>query len=477
MDNITDFFTELSETEVFTKSKLAKDMIDLIPEEIWKNKESKIIDPCCKSGIFLKLAFEKFMTELTDIEDKFERAKHILKNQLYGIAITKRTGYVARKTLYGSRDAIDYHGDIFNTCDGNIYYIEPKEDYAFIEELKHEVIKLKFDVCIGNPPYQKIDGGGAGDSAQPLYHKFVENAKALKPKYISFIIPARWYSGGKGLDDFRDTMLHDDRISIIHDFPETADCFPSQNIRGGVCYFLWDASHHGDCKVVNHKGENKNTSTRPLLEEGANTFIRYNQAISILRKVRALNEETMNNRVSSRLPFGIPSNFSNYVIKKDDLHPITLYRSDRSKSDKKVYVAQDCITKNIDWKDKIKVLVSKASPGGDEYPHAMITTPILANIDSVCTETYLIIDFVENTEQGKNLISYMQTRFFRFMMGLIKNTQNISKGVFGFVPIQDWSKPWTDKELYEKYNITETEIEFIESMIRPMGENKNEEVK
>ena len=328
---------------------------------------------------------------------------------------------------------------------------------------------MKFDVIIGNPPYQMSDGGGDGSRAQPIYQKFVQQAQKLNPTYLSMIIPARWYSGGKGLDDFRNEMLHDQRVSVIHDFPETADCFPGINIRGGICYFLWDKSHSGDCRIVNHKQADENEMKRPLLENGADTFIRYNSAVSILNKVISFNEQTMESKVSSRLPFGIPSNFAEYVNTPDVSHSIILYRSERSKNaEKKVYIEPKYITKNLDWKNSYKVLVSKASPGGDEYPHSIISRPIFAEKNSVCTETYLIVDFVKDENEGKNLISYMQTRFFRFMMSLIKNTQNISKGVFAFVPVQDWSKSWTDDELYEKYGIEPHEIEFIESMIRPM---------
>ena len=186
--------------------------------------------------------------------------------------------------------------------------------------------------------------------------------------------------------------------------------------------------------------------------------------------VKALNEKTMDTRVSSRLPFGIPSNFSEYSETLNSDNSVILYRSERSKSaSKKVYINPKYISKNIEWKDRIKVLVSKASPGGDDYPHAIISAPVLAGSNSVCTETYLIVDFVDTEESGNNLISYMNTKFFRFMMSLIKNTQNISKSVFSYVPVQDWSKPWTDEELYTKYHITADEIEFIDSMIRPMG--------
>lgn len=351
------------------------------------------------------------------------------------------------------------------------------ETYAY--ELLHptkdgeEFFKMKFDVIIGNPPYQLSDGGGDGSSAQPIYQKFVQQAKKLNPQYLSMIIPARWYSGGKGLDEFRAEMLNDERLEVIHDFPETADCFPGINIRGGICYFLWSKAHKGDCLIVNHKQNDSSEMRRPLLEKGADTFIRYNAAVSILSKVMAFHEETMDNRVSSRLPFGIPSNFTDYTLLPDAKHCVTLYRSERSKNaDRRVYVAPIHITKNYEWKDSMKVLVSKASPGGDEYPHAIISAPVLADVNSVCTETYLIVDFVKSEAEGNNLISYMRTRFFRFMMSLIKNTQNISKGVFAFVPVQDWSKSWTDEELYAKYDITEEEIAFIESMIRPMEGNE-----
>ena len=232
---------------------------------------------------------------------------------------------------------------------------------------------------------------------------------------------------------------------------------------------MWDKTHKGKCLIVNHKQDDKNEMIRSLLEKNAETFIRYNAAVSILSKVSAFHEETMDNRVSSRLPFGIPSNFSDYVLSKDSKHSVLLYRSERSKNaDKKVYVAPSYIQKNTAWKDKMKVLVSKASPGGDEYPHAIISAPVFAEKNSVCTETYLIVDFVNSIEEAQNLISYMKTRFFRFMMSLIKNTQNISKGVFAFVPVQSWSKKWDDEELYAKYKISEEEIAFINSMIRPM---------
>lgn len=488
----------LSNDEVFTPPEVANAMLDLLPQELFSDPNTTFLDPACKSGVFLREIAKRLLKGLEPLyPDLQERTDHIFKHQLYGIAITELTSHLSRRSLYCSKFANGKYSVVhFDNVDGNLRFKNIKhrwqngkcvfcgasqKEYDRADDLEthayemihttkpEEIFKMKFDVIIGNPPYQLSDGGGDGSSAQPIYHRFVEQAKKMNPQYISMIIPARWYSGGKGLDEFRASMLNDDRLAIIHDFPETSDCFPGINIRGGVCYFLWDKAHKGDCIVVNHKQDKSNEMNRPLLEAGAETFIRYNAAVSILSKVSAFHEETMDKRVSSRLPFGIASNFGDYVLSPDARHPVTMYRSERSKNaDRKVYISPVHITKNMEWKDQMKVLVSKASPGGDEYPHAIISAPVLAEKNSVCTETYLIVDFVNNIEEGNNLISYMNTRFFRFMMSLIKNTQNISRGVFAFVPVQSWKKPWTDKELYEKYGITDTEIEFIDSMIRPM---------
>lgn len=490
----------LSNDEVFTPPEVANAMLDMLPQELFESPQTTFLDPACKSGVFLREIAKRLIRGLKPtIPDLQQRIDHIFYNQLYGIAITEITSLLSRRSVYCSKypNSI-YSITPFGDAQGNIRYKRIKhrwnkgkcvfcgasqsqydrddelETHAY--ELIHttkpeEIFKMKFDVIIGNPPYQLNDGGGDGNSAAPIYHKFIHQAKKLNPRYISMIIPARWYSGGKGLDEFRQSMLNDNRLSILHDFPETSDCFPGLNIRGGVCYFLWDREHHDNCQIFNHNKDRISIETRPLLEKNTDTFIRYNSAISILRKVKLHDEKTMDEKVSSRLPFGIQSNFSDFSTTRTPENSVILYRSERGSNksaNKRVWISEKYILKNKEWKDYMKVLVSKASPGGDEYPHSIITTPILAECNSVCTETYLIVDFVDNEEEGKNLISYMQTRFFRFMMALIKNTQNISKSVFAFVPIQDFSKPWTDEELYTKYGLNDEEIAFIESMIKPM---------
>ena len=238
----------------------------------------------------------------------------------------------------------------------------------------------------------------------------------MNPRYISMIIPARWYNGGKGLDQFRERILHDDRMSVIHDFPETSDCFPGLNIRGGVCYFLWDSMHTGDCHIVNHSGTSIiSDSNRPLLEKGNDTFIRFNQAIQILNKVRAFNEPSFSNLVSARKPFGLPTNFSGFSNMKTNNENVVLYKF-RDNG----FVSEGQISKNKDWVDQYKVLVPYASPGQDEYPHLILSEPIVAGPGSACTETYLVIGPFDDKDEADNVASYMRTQFFRFMLFLLK---------------------------------------------------------
>lgn len=505
----------LSNDEVFTPPELANQMLDSLAESwaasndgqsIWENKEATFLDPCTKSGVFLREIVKRLNEGLSkEIPDLTERVNHILTKQVFGIGITQLTSLLARRSVYCSKYANGIHSvaRTFATDSGNIWFERTEHTwvnnkckfcgagqneygrsselethaYAFIhaDNIKKKIStmfgeSMHFDVIIGNPPYQLSDGGGEGASAMPLYHRFIEQAKQLDPKYLVMVIPARWYSGGKGLDSFREQMLNDKHLAEIHDFPETDMVFPGVNIRGGICYFLRAESHSGNSKVVNYRKSGEPlVAFRPLLETGLSSFVRYNEAISILSKVRKKNEETFDTRVQSRNPYGIPSDFLGYSTTRSSSKSILLFRSRRgSSSDKKVFIAENQIPNNRIFKDRIKVLVSKASPGGDEYPHSVLGRPFVGPKNSVSTETYLIVDFVKSMKEGENLVSYMETRFFRFLVSLIKTTQNISKGSFAFVPVQDLSSSWTDADLYKKYGITKDEVKFIESMIRPM---------
>ena len=485
----------LSNDEVFTPPEIANRMLDLLPKEIWSDSKVKFLDPFCKSGVFLREITKRLLDGLSEeIPDMQERLDHILHYQVYGMAITELTSLVSRRSLYCSKDASSgYSISRFDEDSGNIAFHEiphtwnestgkciycgasrevyergeDKESHAYqfihTDNPKELFNNMKFDVIIGNPPYQLNDGGGRDSAAIPLYDKFVQKAKQLAPHFLIMIIPARWYTGGRGLDDFRDNMISDTRLKVIHDYPETDDCFPGLNIRGGVCYFLWDSLYHGDCTIINHIKGKMIEMKRPLKEANIPLLIRYNQSISIMKKVLKFKEVSLGKYVSTSKPFGMRSNFSDFTSIQTEKHSVKLYRFGENG-----YVAKKIIVKNEKLIDRYKVLVSKASPGGDEYPHSIVSQPIVSEPNSVCTETYLVIKDVDSRIEAENLVSYIKTRFFRFMMSLVKNTQNISKASYTFVPLQDFSHPWTDEMLYRKYNLSSDEIAFIESMIRPM---------
>jgi len=482
--DILDCISNLSSDEVFTPPSVVNQVLDLLPKNVWANPKLKFLDPACKSGVFLREAAKRLMIGLEAvIEDEDIRRKHIFQNMLYGIPITELTGYIARRSVYYSKVANSKHSVVqFENEQGNIVYKrgthnyvrgkctecgapegvldrgEQLENYAYQFIHKNEVSKMKFDVIIGNPPYQLQD---AGDStgASPIYHLFVNQAKKLDPRYISMIIPSRWFAGGKGLDEFRDQMLNDKRISHLVDFHNAADCFPGVEIKGGVCYFLWDSKYSGTCNVTPVlNGERLDSSNRFL--NSYDILVRFNKAIPILEKVLAKNEKKYSERMSSQKPFGFRTNFTDFESEKFK-DAVEIY------ANKNVgWISKDKILVNQHLIKKYKVLLSGAYNGGDAYPHQIINKPIVASNNSCCTETYIVCDYFDNVEEAKNLEAYIRTRFFRFLVWLRKISQHNPKERFSFVPMLDMTKHWTDAELYKRYDISSDEIKFIEEMVR-----------
>lgn len=484
----------LSNDEVFTPPVVVNRMLDLLPAELWRNPDARFLDPVSKTGVFLREIAKRLMVGLCErIPDRQQRADHIFTRQLFGLAITELTALLSRRSVYCSKQANGPYSvcSAFHDADGNIRFrstehtwqngrcrycgasreVYDRDDtleshaYEFIHTENPETIfpDMKFDVIIGNPPYQLEVGIEKDNYAIPLYHKFIQQAKKLRPRFISMIIPSRWFAGGRGMDDFREEMLHDTRLQILVDYPNAADCFPGIDLSGGVCYFLWNSEYNGICKIVSNRGKDyQSTMNRPLLEPGNDTFIRFNEAIPIIRKIIAYKEPTFDSLVSPQTPFGIVSSFKDYSDKPFE-ESIAIYTVNGVK-----YIREDQVSKNRQWISPYKVFISKSYGERGAYPYRFLAKPFIGTPRSCCTQTYLMIGPFNTSIECENVISYINTRFFRFCVMQKKNTQDAMRGVYSYVPIQDFSQSWTDEKLFAKYGITDEEIKFIESMVRPM---------
>jgi site-specific DNA-methyltransferase (adenine-specific) len=532
----------LSNDEVFTPPEFAGRMLDTLAEawsaahngeNIWANRNVTFLDPFTKSGVFLREIVERLTDGLADqIPDIHDRVNHIVKNQIFGIAITQLTSLLARRSVYCSKAANGAHSigkDVFDSEAGNIWFESVKHSwvggrnikvvtsskraiaprvvdrkcefcgvgenalnreeglethaYAFIHNRDIQAFtqkifggKMQFDVIIGNPPYQ-LDDGGFGTSAGPIYDKFVDQAKKLDPRYLTMVIPARWFSGGKGLDSFRDEMLNDRRLRSIDDFPDSSEVFPGVQIKGGVCYFLWDRDNPGDCRVTNYFGGVPGPSeVRPLLEPGADTFIRYNLALPILKKVIEFENGGSNfsetgvnlpaslrfaELVSSRKPFGLDTSFKGATTKSKG--QIKIYRNGGVG-----YARKSEVLKSNEIIEQWKVFIPYAGSGSDAFPHPILGRPFIGEPGSACSETYLYIGPFGSESEAQNAISYLSSRLFRFLVLLHKPSQHATSSVYAFVPKIDFGQKWSDEMLCERYGISKSEFSYIETLVRPM---------
>ena len=495
----------LSNDEVFTPPKVVNDMLDLLPQELFSDPNAKFLDPCCKSGVFLREIAKRLLKGLEPLyPDLQERADHIFKEQLFGIAITELTAHLSRRSLYCSKTANGrYSVADFETADGNVRFKSVKHRwengrcafcgasqkeyertnelethaYEWIHTIKpDQFFKMKFDVIIGNPPYQLNDGGsGTGISAKPIYHLFVEQAKKFNPRYLTMIIPSRWFAGGKGLDEFRGNMLHDRHMRVIYDYMSSKDCFPGVNIAGGVHFFLWDKGYNGPCTIYNCSANNDPVVETRYLDE-FNVFIRDNRALSIIRKFLSSKDECLADHTYTRNPFGFMSKErgnSKPYLNCDNVKLIS--------SGGIGYVKRSSVAKNIGEIDNYKVTIGKIVPSNGEVDtdpangYKVITSNRIIGPGEIHTESYLLLHGFKKLNEAENFSEYMKLKFPRFMMKHTLSSMNISTQNFVFVPFLDYTRCWSDVQLYERYGLTQDEIDYVEALIRPMDLNGDED--
>lgn len=504
----------LSNDEVFTPPEFANRMLDTLAEawaashngaNIWADKKVRFLDPCTKSGVFLREITSRLTQGLArKIPNLEERVNHILTKQVFGIGITHLTSLLARRSVYCSKHANGEHSiaKSFTGDEGNIWFerMEHSWDgekcgycganrrdyergeglethaYAFIhaDDVKSRVgeifgADMQFDVIIGNPPYQLGQSGGdaVGGFAMPIYQKFVQAAKSLDPRYVVMVTPSRWFAGGRGLDEYRSEMLADKRMRALVDFPDAAEAFPGIQIKGGVSYFVWDSSWNDACEVTTIHGGGPTSQPMKRYLGAYDILVRRNEAVPVLKKVLNLNaKEGFGNlaaKVSPIQPFSIRTNFRGQETAKGMKKPVRLIGNGGE-----TFIERTEVPRNDAWIDEWKVLLGRAYGAGDSFPHQIFNYPIIAGPGTACTETYLVVSRFKKEVEAKRFSAYLQTRFLRFLVSLRKNTQDIYNERFQFVPDLPMDREWTDEMLYTKYGITKSEIAFIESMIRPM---------
>ena len=482
----------LSNDEVFTPPEVVNQMLDMLPQKLFSDPDTTFLDPACKTGVFLREIAKRLIKGLEpQMPDLQERIDHIFHKQLFGISITELTSLLSRRGVYCSKyPNSEYSVTRFDDQQGNIrfkriehtwengkckYCGATQSEYERTDELEtyayeiihsrkpEEIFGMKFDVIISNPPYQLSDGGN-GKSAKPIYQLFVDVAKKMNPHFITMIIPSRWFSGGKGLDDFRRDMLTDKRISKLVDYENFKDVFPGVDLAGGACYFLWEKEYSGPCEVTNFNKNTPSSMIRPLDEY--ETFIRQNMAVEIVKKIQAQNKHFLDRRVSSRKPFGIPSNYEPttsgvpcWYIQRIGLK----------------YAAKTDVQNTKGYLEKWKLLIPAAPIAGQtdfSKPVAFFYdgNTRISKPGECCTESWLVAGAFDTEEETLSYKSYLFTKTARFLLLQTVVSQHISTKSFCFVPeLGKYKGQYSDEYLCKRWHITAEEWDYIDSRINNIG--------
>lgn len=566
--DVLDCIANLSNDEVFTSPKLANEMLDMLPQELFENPDTKFCDIACKSGVFLREIVKRLDKGLeSQIPDKQKRIDHILHKQVFGIAITELTAQLSRRTLYCSKyacaidsdsdaalweddkdnvhiahsysisefDDSDVNGFCINPIQGNLRFnnqckhtfknktcikcganSDTFKEYDYAYEMIHitdnfmEVLKdMQFDVIISNPPYQLKDGNATTGSASPIYNIFVSQAKKLEPRYLAMIIPSRWMAGGKGLDAFRDDMINDKHITQLHDYLNEKDCFPGVSIPGGVCYFLRERDKESPCKITTHNTDSVKVSNRYLKEDGVDVYIRQSELVDIKNKVWADDtQQSFSDVVSARKPYGFCADFFAPTIQvknngKTEKKSVTAEEKygiasasdipfddgysvlglEHSKRTHK-YLPHDYDFIRVGCLDKYKIFLSKGNGAigtiGAKEVSPIIGAPVIGLPNECCTETFLEVGGWDTESEVNAAFKYIETKFFRSLVAIMKQTQNMPASIYKYVPMQDftsnsdidWTKSVDDisHQLYAKYGLSDADINFIETNISVMDD-------
>ncbi|MBR3439672.1 MAG: Eco57I restriction-modification methylase domain-containing protein [Clostridia bacterium] len=511
----------LSNDEVFTPPEIVNKMLDLLPQDLFKNPDTKYLDPACKTGVFLREIAKRLLIGLEPIiPDLQERIDHIFHNQLYGIAITELTSLLSRRSLYCSMYPNGpYSISKFDSSEGNIRFrrtnhiwkdfkciycgaAQGKYDrgseyepyaYEFVHTHKLEdIFTMKFDVIISNPPYQMTFGieGGNSANAKSIYNLFLTQAINLNPRYVCMITPSRWMTKtAQGIPEiWVENMLSSNKISIMHDFEDASKCFPGVEIKGGVSYFLWEKDYFGKCNYVFHQADDNVLTRFDYLDAmHSGIVVRDPRAYSIIEKIQKVEgdyyleqDNNFSGLVSPKHFFDdstyLTSNWKGYSLTKDATHTIKYYLNvDRERTFR--WISSSQLPKNKKTKDLHKIFIPAA--GGSGSDDIIIGKPTYGEPNSVCSQTFLVIgydpekhNFTKN--ECKHIISYLETKFFRYLVSIKKKTQNGPRGVYQFVPIQDFNEKWDDDKLYAKYSLNAEEIKVIEESIREVDFNGGE---